>query len=467
MALYDDLAPADKYNRQGIDLFVQGDYEGAKKKYLLALHADPEFLPPLANLIPILSQENDLLAALSLTRKILNINPLDGNQWNNAGNLLTRLQRYDEAEAALDLAGSYVPDDRSVWHNKALLHHRMDDNDRALEYIQRVKDMGDTSNSLLNDEAHMLLANGDLSAALEVYEVRWWGMNHLPPWDYHIQEWTGQDLDGKRILLHHEQGYGDTIMTARFTKDLLARGARVTLGLPRSLCDFFLAQDFVKSVLAIEDMTDSNMDAFEYHSPLYSAMRHLQITQDKISSKPYLKPPQIVVPPVDKKYFNVGICWASGKRGNEMDWRRRLTPLKEWFRLAEIPGVQLWSLYKRQDEDDKDPHDYISQALIRDITPKLSNWAETAAFVAKLDAVVTIDTAIAHLAAGMGKPTIMLAQFQHCWRWWNLYEGSGLPWYETMEIMPQTEPGNWQDQLISATNEIKHMMKKRDKALAA
>jgi tetratricopeptide (TPR) repeat protein len=455
-----DLSQADLFNRQGIELFQQGDFAAAKKSYLEALKCDPQFLPPVANLIPILSQQNDLLGALSLTKKLLNINPRDGGQWSNLGNLLTRLQRYDEAMTALEWAAEYMPDERSVWHNMSLLYHRLGDNDQALIYIQRVKDMGDEGHPVLNDEVHMLLAKGDLDRALPLYEIRWHLLDHLPPWDFHLTEWTGQDLKDKSILVHHEQGYGDTIMTVRFIKDLLDRGARITLGVPQSLCDLFEGQDWPISVLAIEDMTSENTsNAFDYHSPLYSTMRHLKINKDSISSSPYLRPPQITTPPVNSNLYNIGVCWASGKRNNQMDWRRRLTPLHLWFDLGTIPNVQLWSLYKHSPNDDPDPHDEISPALIKDITPKLKSWGQTAAFIDKLDLVVTIDTAVGHLAAAMGKSTIMLAQYQHCWRWWNLNKGSGRPWYDDMLIIPQTEPNDWSTQIQNAKSGIEFLVK--------
>jgi ADP-heptose:LPS heptosyltransferase len=94
-----------------------------------------------------------------------------------------------------------------------------------------------------------------------------------------------------------------------------------------------------------------------------------------------------------------------------------------------------------------------------DVMPKIKTWAETAAFVAKLDAVVTIDTAIGHLSAAMGIPTIMLAQYQHCWRWWSLREGSGKPWYSCMDILLQDEPGDWAEQLAVAKIRLEEMLK--------
>jgi hypothetical protein len=122
----------------------------------------------------------------------------------------------------------------------------MDENDKALEYVQHVKDMGDEGYNILNDEAHMLLAKGDLERGLETRDP----LECLPLAPVglpHIPEWTGQDLDGKTILFHAEQGYGDTIMCSGFARELAKEGAKVTLGVLVP-CDLFRAQYWCDNV---------------------------------------------------------------------------------------------------------------------------------------------------------------------------------------------------------------------------
>jgi Tfp pilus assembly protein PilF len=457
-------SPADSLNRLGIDFLLKGDAENAKLNFLSALRADPNWYPALGNLASLLSSQNELEISLILTRKLLAVEPKNGQQWSICGNVLTRLGRYDEALVALENARELIPDDRNVWHNLALLHYRMGDNETGLAYLQQVKDMGDVSAPVLNDEAHMWLSKGDLARGLEVYEIRWHHLMHLEPWDFHLKEWQGEDLHDKTLLFHAEQGFGDTIMCSRFASHLKTFGAKVTLGLPRSMCDLFMSQPWCDDVLAIEDMNEENMK-FDYHSPMFSAMRHLEITRQGISPLPYITAPEIVVPKVSPRHFNVGICWASGLRGNEQDWRRRVTPLRLWLSLSEISNIQLYSLYKEFVSED--PDKAISAALVQDPMPKLKTWADTAAFVAQLDAVVTIDTAIGHLAGAMGIPCIMLSQFQPCWRWWDIDKGLGTPWYSSMSIISQDYPGEWELQLETAKLLIQQVQDLKKKARAA
>jgi hypothetical protein len=126
--------------------------------------------------------------------------------------------------------------------------------------------------------------------------------------------------------------------------------------------------------------------------------------------------------------FNVGICWFSGRRGNYMDWRRRISSLEDWLPLSEVPNVQLWSLTPGDEAQSRD-HSARAEALVLDDVTKFANFAETASFISKLDLVISVDTAVAHLAAATGKPTWMLSQFTPCWRWWGLEDGTGEPWY--------------------------------------
>lgn len=445
-------------NKQGVELWTKKDYQGAKLHYLAALELDPNFTSALLNMGVVLSSENKLQASVVCFQKLVGLNPNDYGAWNNLGNLLTRLERFPEAEHALGQAMNLDPENSGTWHNKALLCYRMAQYEESLNYINKIKALGNTNRIILSDEAHVLLAMGeDLPHALEVYENRWEQLIHLPPWNFEIPEWQGEDLADCHILVHSEQGYGDTIMTARFIKNLITKyNCWVTLCLPRELCQLFDHQDWHRvQVLPMDDLNKHEALKFNYHSPLYSMMRWLKITWNDVSPKPYLVPPDLSVLPILHNKFNIGICWASGRRGMDLDYRYRHAPLTHWLKLSEFPKVQLYSLQKGPEV--QDIPQLGAEILIKDFSCYLENWADTAAFINQLDLVISVDTAVAHLSAALGKPTWMLSQSANCWRWINIEQHSGLPWYETMTIFRQNDPDNWKCLLDSCHAKLRSL----------
>lgn len=441
-------SPAD-LNHRGLELDAIADYFGARQHYLAALKVDPSFTPALANLAALAGHGIDRQSkrvAVSLLQRLVALNPNDGNQWNNLGTFLMQLEEYDAAENAMDRARELAPDSYTTWHNLGLLYLRTKRPQLGLECLERVEALGRTSHSLTNDKAYAHMSMGELEAGLEFYESRWATLLHLPPWDHYIPEWKGESLLDKRILFHAEQGFGDTIMTSRFVAQLVALGAKVTIGVPPALVRLFEHQGWPIEVVDILALPDDAAKRFDYQSPMYSTMRWLGIKLPAdISGKSYLEFPKLPTLQVNSNRLNIGICWASGARGTEMDWRRRVTPLTLWLSLAEIPEVQLWSLQKGAAEDEIAT--LGAEALIEDPTGKFSDWADTAAFMVKLDLVISVDTAVVHLAGALGKPTLMLSQYANCWRWWNIDGGNGRPWYDSVGIISANNPDDWAAQM--------------------
>lgn len=456
------MIDAASLNKKGADHFIEGDFEGARLYYLASLKADPLYIPAMINLATLLGNNNNLQPAKVLFSRITELRPDDGNAWNSYGNILMRLEKYDEAAQAFDKAEKFIPESSAFWHNRALLNCRVHNFTGALRCLEKVEALGGFSLAVQNDIAHVMLGMGRLSEALTLYEARWASLIHLEPWDFYIPEWKGENLEGKSILFHAEQGFGDSIMTARFAENLKNLGANVTIGLPPGLVRLFESQGW--DCIDISQMNVEDAERFNFHSPMYSAMRYLGIEIDSIKSDKYITAPDITVPPVYSGHaFNVGICWGSGKRGGQQDWRRRYAPLEYWLQLADMPEVQLWSLQKG--EDSLDIGRIGAEALINDCTPKFEDWADTAAFINQLDLIISVDTAVVHLAGAMGKPVWMLTQYNSCWRWWNIGEGNGKPWYETVAIITQDDPGDWSFQLDLAAqwlkDDIKNLRNKR------
>lgn len=459
---------ADSFNRLGAELWLRGDTLGAKGHYLASLHEDPNFIPALANMAGAVGDVREHLGASEvLWRRAIALVPDRADFLGNLGCVLYRLERYEEAREFTERACTLAPDDPNGWYNLALLCFRERKNQEALGALDKVESLGRSSLAITNDRAHAHLALGqDLPFALSLYESRWHTLVHLPPWDFYIPEWQGEDLRDKRILIHAEQGFGDTLMCARFIPQLITTGAHVTLAVHGPLVKLLWVQPWALGVDVVDiwNLPDNSRELFDFQSPLYSMMRWLGIQRSSISPRPYLSVPSSTTD-LNPSRFNIGICWASGTRNAEIDWRKRHAPLPLWFDLTLIPGVELWSL--QFDDARHEIESLGAEALIRTVLTPADDFLITAKFVMGLDLVIAVDTAIAHLAGALGKPVILLSQFSNCWRWWDIDQELGTPWYETMTIYRQPSPGDWKTPLARAKGKVTEMVQDRRETFAA
>jgi len=220
------------------------------------------------------------------------------------------------------------------------------------------------------------------------------------------------------------------------------------------MIDLFNAQFWGVNLIDINELPEQSNEIYDFHTPMFSMMRHLGINKNDIDPRPYLDPPKdsgIVVP----KYgmFNVGICWASGNhRNRQANSRRRATDLELWLPLAEHRNVQLWSLQK--DTGTQDINNLGAAGLINDLMGEVDSWGDTASLISQLDLVISVDTGVVHLAGALGVPCWMLSQQSPCWRWWNIENGNGRPWYEDLEIIWSKKADGWKDMLLDAWRDL-------------
>jgi hypothetical protein len=430
----------------GNDYQRQGDFVKAQACYEKAISLDPNHLPALANLATVLSAQNKLVAATAILHRVTSQTPNDPDQWLALGNVLMRRNKLVGCMPALCRALELRPENPDVHVNLAAVEYRRRNYEKAEELLNHVLSLGQTHHSTYFDLSHVKLGQGDLEAGLGLYEYRWHTMVHGPAWDHHIPEWTGEDLTKKHILIHAEQGFGDTIMLSRFISWIRAK--KVTFAVPGTLVMLFKAQTLGNevSVIDLENLPLNASRVYDFHTPMFSMLRWLGATKQDINSKPYLFAPDDG-PTVSKtNKFKVGICWASGSHGDKQaNWRRRVTDLETWLPLAEIPDVQLFSL--QRDTGTKDIADIGAGGLIVDLMPEVDDWSDTAKLINQLDLVISVDTGVVHLAGALGKPVWMLSQQSPCWRWWNIENGNGLPWYSDFKIFWNQGPNNWSEML--------------------
>ena len=284
------------------------------------------------------------------------------------------------------------------------------------------------------------LTLGDFAAGWRGYESRWQvGWLASQRRSFAAPLWLGKEsLDGKTILLHAEQGLGDTIQFARYATLLASRGANVILEVQRPLVRLLSRLQGVTAVLAREEA----LPHYDFHCPLLSLPLACGTTLETIpADHAYITPADAAISfwrtRLPQRRLRVGLVW-SGERSHDNDLNRsmRLATLEP---LLDLPDVAFVSLQHEMREEDL-PF-LQSRSDVCEIGRQFKDFADTAAAIALLDAVIAVDTAVAHLAGAMGKPLFLLLPFAADFRW--LRERADSPWYPSARLFRQPQFGDW------------------------
>ncbi|XKH38535.1 hypothetical protein ACIU1J_25365 [Azospirillum doebereinerae] len=260
-----------------------------------------------------------------------------------------------------------------------------------------------------------------------------------------LRAWRGEPLNGATILLHAEQGHGDTLHFVRYAPLVAAQGGRVVLAVQPALKRLVAGMPGVAAVYALTEA----FPAPDLHCPLLSLPRLLGTELDTIPSGiPYLHPPAAAVgkwlgQPLPGAGLRVGLVWSGDPRpsllrANLTDRRRSMT-LRDLAPLAEVPNLRFVSL--QMGGPAAQLADPPAGMDIHDPMGAVTDFADTAALVLRLDLVITVDTSVAHLVGALGKPVWVLSRYDGCWRW--LQDRDDTPWYPTMRLFRQTVSGDW------------------------
>lgn len=447
----------EELNAKGAQFFRDGHMEPARLHFIAALLLEPNQPQVLQNLGAVLRNLNHFAAAESVAKRSVDLSNGDPYCRSNLGVSQLALRKYTEALTTLFNVTKDLPDTPYVWHNYGLALYMLGRYREALAAFDKSLGMDGLNTQCLSDRALTLLSLGELEHGLAAYEARWAVTAKSKIWSYGIPEWQGEFLAGIRLLVHHEQGYGDSLMLVRFVQYLVKQRADVTLAVPQALVRLFRQNFRDIRVVDWDEPSLENTAAFDYHTPLLSLMRWLNIkTPTQIDARPYLRadPLRATVDLPDLP-FKIGICWASGNHGPLLRERRRVVPLPLFLPLSEIPGVSLVSLQVGPESADISANGM--EGIVFDLSHRLEDFSITADLIARLNLVISVDSAVAHLAGALGKPCLMLSPFSRCWRWWN--KTSGWPWYERMAVFSQSQNGTWDEAMWRVTKATRTHLK--------
>ena len=295
-----------------------------------------------------------------------------------------------------------------------------------------------------------LLTMGRWQEAWREHEARW-QMPDMPIGAAALStpRWDGSPLDGRTILLDHEQGLGDQIMCARFTADVAARGGVVIIRCGAPLATLLRALPGVQAVITDADV----MPRHDVHVSMMSLPWLLGIQSPAaLRGGPYLSPVGECPAPLQALLGGasrrVGFVWA-GNTQHRNDARRSIAPAL-FESLVRCPGITAISL-QRHDAPEEALPDVLRPYLV-DLGGALHTMNDTAHALARLDLLVTVDTSVAHLAGAMGLPTLLLVPFVPDWRW--MTDRSDTPWYDAITLMRQTTLFDWRPVIAAVHTRI-------------
>jgi tetratricopeptide (TPR) repeat protein len=435
--------------------FVQsklGTKDAALTSYNSAVSLRPDHAEAFNNRGLTLHEMKRFDEALASYDRAIAVRPDYAETLNNRGNTLLALKRYKDSLASYDRALAVRPDYAEAFYNRGNALKEPQRFDEALASFDRALAVRpDYANAHWNESLVRLLT-GDFVRGWKKFEWRWKNESLNPsPRNFAQPLWLGeQDIKGKTILLHSEQGLGDTIQFCRYVPLVAVRGARVLLQVPESLQNLTATLAGVAQVIG----PTSQLPDFDLHCPLLSLPLAFGTRLDTIpSATPYLSASSERVRSwnisLGSKYRpRIGLVW-SGNPEHKHDHNRSIK-LRTLLQLLDIDATFV-SLQKDIHADDatvpKDRSDLLH------FGDKLKDFSDTAALVSNLDLVISVDTSVAHLAGALAKPVWILLPLLPDWRW--LLNRDHSPWYPTARLFRQHAAGDWSSVVSDVGVELK------------
>lgn len=384
---------------------------------------------------------------------------------NGLGIICKRLGRYDEAMALFERALAISPTDPALLRNRAMLLGVLGRHEDAEQAYRQVLAANPEDADAHFSLGCALLLTGRLSEGWREYEYRW----HSNERDAAVKQavttlprWSGEPVSRETsgLIIYTEQGFGDAIQFARYLPMVAERFGKVVLHTRRPLVALF-QRSFGRYAEVVSEVTDER--GYTHHCPLLSLPLAFMTVLDTIPARvPYLETDagkraywqDRLASLHDQSGLAIGIAWATGKRG--LHKRSFELPPMLLEPLLKLPGIA-WISLNKEPLDPALAAAMAQQGLI-DWSGELADFDDTAALISALDLVISVDTAVAHLAGALNRPVWLLNRFESEWRW--LLDRSDSPWYPSMRIFRQRRSRDWEAPL----NEVACALAERPEA---
>lgn len=464
------------YNNLGLALQDQGKLDETIHSYSKALELKPEYAEARNNLGNVLKEQGKAEESIACYQRAIELKPRYVEAHNNMGNLFSIQGKLDESLQCYRRALELKPDYADAHNNIGYILTTQGKLDEAITCYQRAIELRPEYAEALNNLGITLQSQGNLSEAIGYYpkaiklkpeyaqahlnqglaflvlgdwergwpEYEWrWKTKDLTPRGFSQPMWNGEPLAWRTILIHAEQGIGDTLQFIRYAPLIKQQGTKVIFECQKALIGLLEGIPGVDQIVP----QNSKLPPFDLHVPMMSLPRTLKTKVETIPANvPYLFPKPGLVESWKEKLsslegFKIGINWQ-GSKSYRYDHFRSI-PLRVFEPLARIPGVRLISLQKGYGIEQL--HEIKDLFPVIDLGTELDQqvpFLDTAAVMKNLDLVISPDTATAHLAGALGVPVWLALSFSPHWVW--LLNRSDSPWYPTMRLFRQRELGKWE-----------------------
>jgi len=445
---------ADAHNNLGSVLYRRRRLDESTAHLGQALTINPDHEEALFNLGCVLAERQDYQTAVTCLQRARALNPDRADTHNNLGGIHLLEDRAAESIPCFQAALRRRPDFAEAYSNLGVAQARLQLFEAAATAFRTALQLKPDYAEARNNLAMALLASGDMAAGWPLYESRWDvepGLVTRP--QFAQPQWMGEPGEGRTLLIYAEQAFGDTLQFCRYAPLVQQRGWRVVMAAPRPLIRLLSGLQGVDALFCPED----TVLPFDRQCAMLSLPLAVGTTVETIPATiPYLHADtaqatewRARLAPADHAGLRIGLAWQGGRRTGlaitaSVDRQRSLAP-ERLAPLLAVTGLQFFSLQK-------DGPRMPAGLPLHDHMEEMRDFADTAALVANMDLVISVDSAIAHLAGALGRPVWLLDRFGHCWRW--LAGRRDSPWYPTMRIYRQPTPGDWGSVITEVTADL-------------
>jgi tetratricopeptide (TPR) repeat protein len=431
-----------------------GQLSEAEASYRDALAVRPGYMRALVNLGNVLRDQKRHVESIAVLRQAVELDPAYAPARLNLGTVLRDACQFDEAIVHLQRAVELSPDLPEAHNNLGT----------ALQAVARFDEAGACYKKALrldpgSPDAHFghatwRLRQGDLAGGFDEFEWRW-KCKSFAERGFPQPRWDGAPLNGRTVLLYAEQGLGDALHFVRYAAHAKRLGGRVIVECHPALVKLLGCGGAIAATIDELIAFGAPLPAFDTHAPLMSLPGILKLAESQLWSGPYLAAdPMLVATWRDRLArhdgFRIGACWQGNPE--HMFNAQRSYPLAALAPVARVPGVRLARLQKDAEAAEIAAAGFDLLEFGDDFDDASGPFMDSAAVIANLDLVITTDTAIAHLAGGLGARVWLALSAHPDWRW--MLNREDTPWYGTMRLFRQSALGAWDDVFAHMAEEL-------------